>query len=100
MRIRAKGILVLVWIIAILGALLVWTCDTQAGRGGGEPPQQQMMQQMEEEPHNHEAHPSLWHENTQAMIASIIGSIALLGGSIFGGVCALRAAKARRQQQE
>ena len=123
MRIRAKGILVLVWVVGILIAIFVATCGAHAGGDGGdikkkvsdvaeavqsvlEEPEQHTEQATEDEADahggadDHESHFSLLHFETQKMVASIIGSVALLGGSIFGGICALRAAKARRKKNQ
>lgn len=44
------------------------------GGGGDVPPQQQTIEDL----HNHETHPSFWHEHTQATIGSIIGTLGLV----------------------
>ena len=49
--------------------------------GGGEQPQQMQAQEVE---HDHQSHPSLWHEHTQAMIGSVVGTIGLVIAAYFG----------------
>lgn len=115
MKVRAKGILVLVWIIAILGVLFFWTCNTQAGGGGGdtkpkvvEPVQsvfEEPVQHTEEEPvhtdlpgHDVEHIVLDWrHVETWKLVTGLITAVGGLAALIYGGIRAVQALTAKKE---